>query len=73
MSDSFVHLHTHSSHSVRDSIARPDDLFAAAASGQSALAIITDHGNLSGLYVANKAAQVAVLLGYCGDEVVLIV
>lgn len=53
----FVHLHTHSSHSVRDSIARPDDLFASAASdGQSALAI-TDHGNLSGLYVAHKAAQ----------------
>ena len=52
----FVHLHTHSSHSVRDSIARPDDLFAAAArDGQSALAI-TDHGNLSGLYVAHKAA-----------------
>ena len=41
-------LHTHSSHSVRDSIERPDDLFATAASdGQSALAI-TDHGNLSG-------------------------
>ena len=53
----FVHLHTHSSHSVRDSIARPDDLFAAAASdGQPALAI-TDHGNLSGLYVAHKAAK----------------
>ncbi|EQD39374.1 protein containing PHP, partial [mine drainage metagenome] len=45
----FVHLHTHSSHSVRDSIARPDDLFASAArDGQSALAL-TDHGNLSGL------------------------
>jgi DNA polymerase-3 subunit alpha len=53
----FVHLHTHSSHSVRDSIARPDDLFAAAASdGQSAMAI-TDHGNMSGLYVAHKAAK----------------
>jgi len=57
MSKSFVHLHTHSSHSVRDSIARPDDLFAAAAAdGQRSLAI-TDHGNLSGLYVAHRAAQ----------------
>jgi len=57
MPESFVHLHTHSSHSVRDSIARPDDLFAAAASdGQSAMAI-TDHGNMSGLYVAHKAAK----------------
>jgi DNA polymerase-3 subunit alpha len=42
---------------VRDSIARPDDLFKAAANdGQSALAI-TDHGNLSGLYVAHNAAK----------------
>jgi DNA polymerase-3 subunit alpha len=56
MPESFVHLHTHSSHSVRDSIARPDDLFAAASDGQSALAI-TDHGNLSGLYVSHKAAK----------------
>ncbi len=56
MAKSFAHLHTHSSHSVRDSIARPDDLVAAAAAdGQSALAI-TDHGNLSGLFVAHKAA-----------------
>lgn len=56
MARSFAHLHTHSSHSVRDSIARPGDLFAAAAEdGQPALAI-TDHGNLSGLYVAHKDA-----------------
>jgi DNA polymerase-3 subunit alpha len=57
MFGSFVHLHTHSSHSVRDSIAHPDDLFAATANdGQSALAI-ADHGNLSGLYVAYKSAK----------------
>jgi len=56
MAQGFVHLHTHSSHSVRDSIARPDDLFdAVVADGQSALAI-TDHGNLSGLYVAHQSA-----------------
>jgi DNA polymerase-3 subunit alpha len=56
MATGFVHLHTHSSHSVRDSIARPDDLFdAVVADGQSALAI-TDHGNLSGLHIAHDAA-----------------
>jgi DNA polymerase-3 subunit alpha len=56
MAQGFVHLHTHSSHSVRDSIARPDDLFdAVVADGQSALAI-TDHGSLSGLYVAHQSA-----------------
>lgn len=57
MSRPFAHLHTHSSHSVRDSIARPDEMFAAArADSQPALAI-TDHGNLSGLYVAHRAGR----------------
>ena len=59
MSRSFAHLHTHSSHSVRDSIAKPDEMFAAAAADSQAALAITDHGNLSGLYVAYRAAKEA--------------
>lgn len=53
----YVSLHTHSEHSELDSTAKIVDLFAAAARmGQSALAI-TDHGTLSGMWKAQKAAD----------------
>ncbi len=50
MSDSFVHLHTHTEYSMLDGAARLKPLFAEAARmGQPALAM-TDHGNLYGAY-----------------------
>jgi DNA polymerase-3 subunit alpha len=55
-SGSFVHLHTHSDYSTRDSIARIGDLCAAAAAdGQPALAI-TDHGNLGATRLLRETA-----------------
>ncbi len=55
-SGSFVHLHTHSDYSTRDSIARVGDLCAAAAAdGQPALAI-TDHGNLGATRLLRETA-----------------
>ncbi|SDL70733.1 DNA polymerase III subunit alpha [Tessaracoccus oleiagri] len=57
MSDSFVHLHTHTEFSMLDGAARIDDLFKGAESlGMPALAM-TDHGNLYGAYEFYKASK----------------
>lgn len=49
MSDSYVHLHNHSSYSILDGAAKIEEMAEAAArDGQPALAI-TDHGNMYGL------------------------
>ena len=62
----FVHLHTHSDHSLLDGFARVPDLIAAAkADGQPALAL-TDHGTMAGLFSFHKqcrAASVKPILG----------
>jgi DNA polymerase-3 subunit alpha len=51
-----AHLHTHSAHSLRDSIATVDGLVAAAAAdGQPALAI-TDHGSLGAVWQLAEGA-----------------
>ncbi|MBW3605058.1 MAG: DNA polymerase III subunit alpha [Actinobacteria bacterium] len=48
MTDSFVHLHTHTEYSMLDGASRVDDLMrAAAAQGMPAMAM-TDHGNMFG-------------------------
>lgn len=66
MSDSFVHLHTHTDYSMLDGASRIDGLMAAAADmGMPALAI-TDHGNLFGaveFYRAGRAHGVKPILG----------
>lgn len=52
----FVNLHTHTMYSVGDGLSNPDELAARVAElGQSAFAI-TDHGTVSGLMHARKAA-----------------
>ncbi|SHI62149.1 DNA polymerase-3 subunit alpha [Tessaracoccus bendigoensis DSM 12906] len=57
LSDSFVHLHTHTEFSMLDGAARIKDLFQGAErTGMPALAI-TDHGNLYGAYEFYKASK----------------
>ncbi|HMR48715.1 MAG TPA: DNA polymerase III subunit alpha [Arachnia sp.] len=57
MSDSFVHLHTHTEFSMLDGAARVKDLFKGAEQmGMPALAI-TDHGNLFGAYEFYKTSK----------------
>ena len=57
MSDSFVHLHTHTEFSMLDGAARVKDLFEGAQRmGMPALAM-TDHGNLFGAYEFYKASK----------------
>lgn len=68
---SFVHLHTHSSHSLRDSIATIPALVSAAASdGQPALAI-TDHGSLGAIWQLTSAAEAAGITAIPGEELYL--
>lgn len=56
MSDSFVHLHTHTEYSMLDGAARLKELFAETNRlGMPALAM-TDHGNLYGAYDFHKQA-----------------
>ncbi len=66
MSDSFVHLHTHTEYSMLDGASRVESLVEAAqADGQPALGI-TDHGNLYGLvpfYKACRAGGIKPVLG----------
>ena len=66
MSDSFVHLHTHTEYSLLDGAARINDAVAAAAAdGQPALGI-TDHGNMYGVidfYKACRASGVKPVIG----------
>ena len=56
-SDSFVHLHTHSDFSVRDSIARLNDLCVAAMLDEQPALAITDHGNLGASRLLRDAAE----------------
>ena len=66
MTDSFVHLHTHTEYSILDGASRVDDLVKAAkADGQPALGI-TDHGNMYGIipfYKACRAEGIKPILG----------
>lgn len=67
----YVHLHTHSSHSLLDSIAAVDALVdAAAADGQPALAI-TDHGSLAAIWQLTAAAEAAGIKAIPGEELYL--
>jgi DNA polymerase-3 subunit alpha len=67
----FVHLHTHSTHSPRDGLALVPGLVAAAtADGQPALAI-TDHGNLAASWRFAKAARAAGIKPIMGIEAYL--
>jgi len=61
VSQSFVHLHTHSSYSLLDGLGRIDDLVRAAhASGMPALAL-TDHGTMFGaIEFYSKAKEMGV-------------
>ena len=74
MTDSFVHLHTHTEYSILDGASRIDDLVKAVeADGQPAVGI-TDHGNMYGIipfYKACHARGVKPILGieaYLADE-----
>ena len=64
----FVHLHTHSDHSLLDGFARVPDLIAAAkADGQPALAL-TDHGTMAGLFSFHKQCRAAGVKPILGME-----
>ena len=68
MTDSFVHLHTHTEYSLLDGAARVSDVVAAAAKdGQPALGI-TDHGNLYGVLDFYKACEKAGIKPIIGTE-----
>jgi DNA polymerase-3 subunit alpha len=66
MSESFVHLHLHTSYSLLDGMIRPKELAARAAElGMPAVAM-TDHGNLYGtidFYQACRSAGIKPILG----------
>ena len=53
---SFVHLHTHSDYSTRDSIARVADLVSSAAGDEQPALAITDHGNLGASRILRDTA-----------------
>jgi DNA polymerase-3 subunit alpha len=68
VSDSFVHLHTHTEYSMLDGAARLTDLFAAAGEmGMPALAM-TDHGNVFGAYDFYTKARAAGIKPIIGME-----
>ncbi|WP_329102430.1 DNA polymerase III subunit alpha [Micromonospora sp. NBC_01699] len=71
MSDSFVHLHTHTEYSMLDGAARLKELFAETNRlGMPALAM-TDHGNLYGAYDFHKQATAAGVKPIVGLEAYL--
>lgn len=71
MSDSFVHLHTHTEYSMLDGAARLKELFAETNRlGMPALAM-TDHGNLFGAYDFHKQATAAGVKPIIGLEAYL--
>ncbi|RKR87171.1 DNA polymerase III alpha subunit [Micromonospora pisi] len=71
MSDSFVHLHTHTEYSMLDGAARLKELFAETNRlGMPALAM-TDHGNLYGAYDFHKQATAAGVKPIIGLEAYL--
>ena len=71
MGASFVHLHTHTTYSARDGLARLEPLVqAAVADGQPALAV-TDHGNLGAAWRFAKLARSAGIKPVIGLEAYL--
>ena len=67
----FVHLHNHTTYSLRDGLQKLDRMCAAAAAdGQPAVAI-TDHGNLAGGWRLAKAAADSGIKAIMGAEVYL--
>jgi DNA-directed DNA polymerase III PolC len=67
----FVHLHTHSSHSLRDSIATVEGLVAAAAADAQPALAVTDHGSLGGTWKLTAEADRAGLVAIPGAELYL--
>jgi DNA polymerase-3 subunit alpha len=61
VSDSFVHLHAHSSYSLLDGLARIDDLLHAASEARMPALALTDHGTMFGaIEFYEKALQAGV-------------
>ncbi|MCE3554988.1 DNA polymerase III subunit alpha [Pseudonocardia sp. RS11V-5] len=68
MTDSFVHLHTHTEFSMLDGAARLDDLFEEAARMEMPALAMTDHGNVYGAYEFWKKANAAGVKPIIGME-----
>lgn len=71
MSDSFVHLHNHTAHSVLDGMAKLDDACAAAAADNQPAIAITDHGTMSGAWKFQNAARAHGIRPIMGIELYL--
>ena len=71
MSDSFVHLHVHSSYSTLDSTIRTKELCARAAELDMPAVALTDHGNLFGSIEFYQNAHKAGIKPILGCEIFL--
>ena len=66
MTQSFIHLHTHSHYSLLDGLSKVDDLIARAKKNKMSALAITDHGNMYGaieFYKKAKDAGIKPILG----------
>lgn len=66
MSDSFVHLHTHTQYSLLDGAIREKDLMKACAEMNMPAVAMTDHGNMYGaisFYMKAQSAKIKPILG----------